>query len=41
MNVDKAVNKGIARRVDLTNKIADELKLAITELITNPRFVYS
>ncbi|XP_026332312.1 UDP-glucuronosyltransferase 2B4-like [Hyposmocoma kahamanoa] len=37
-NVDRAVNKGFAKRVDLTYTIADDLKVAIVEITSNPRY---
>ncbi|XP_026332122.1 UDP-glucuronosyltransferase 2B15-like [Hyposmocoma kahamanoa] len=37
-NVDRAVNKGFAKRVDLSYTIADDLKAAIVEITSNPRY---
>nr|AUC64281.1 UDP-glucuronosyltransferase [Plutella xylostella] len=38
VNVDRAVGKGFAKRVDLSYDIAQELKGAIEELLTNPSY---
>ena len=39
MNVEKAVNRGFAQRVDLSYTMADELKNAILEVTSNKRCV--
>ncbi|XP_049885625.1 UDP-glucosyltransferase 2-like [Pectinophora gossypiella] len=38
MNVDRAVHKGIAKRVDLTNKLPEDLKVAIEEILGDPKY---
>lgn len=37
LNVKKAVNKGFALEVQLTYNIAEDLKVAIKEMLFNPR----
>ena len=39
MNVDKAVNRGFAQRVDLSYTMVDKLKNAIEEVVSNKRYV--
>lgn len=36
-NVDGAVNKGYAKRVDLTYSLADDLKVAIDDILSNKK----
>lgn len=36
INVDRAVAKGFAKRVDLSYNMADELGVAINEMLQNP-----
>lgn len=36
-NVDRAVNKGFALRVDLSYTLAEDLKVAIEDIVSNPR----
>ncbi|XP_049885642.1 UDP-glucosyltransferase 2-like [Pectinophora gossypiella] len=38
LNVDEAVHRGFAKRVDLSYTMADDLKLAIDDILTNPRY---
>ncbi|XP_026332064.1 UDP-glucuronosyltransferase 2B1-like [Hyposmocoma kahamanoa] len=37
-NIDRAVNKGFAKRVDLSHVLADDLKVAIVEMTSDPRY---
>ncbi|KAJ0172133.1 hypothetical protein K1T71_012106 [Dendrolimus kikuchii] len=37
-NVIRAVRRGIALRVDLSNAMADDLKIAIEEIVGNPKY---
>ncbi|KAL0820067.1 hypothetical protein ABMA28_006012 [Loxostege sticticalis] len=38
INVDRAVAKGFAKRVDLSMTMADKLKVAINEILQDPKF---
>lgn len=37
INIDSAVTKGIAMRVDLSYSLADDIKEAILEMLSNSR----
>lgn len=40
LNVARAVKRGFAYKVDLSYDLAEDLKTAIKEVTTNPKFVF-